>query len=173
LSIASSADLSKSNLLSQSYANVYNLINTRTNVLDPLNATGNRKFVYRREPDVNDRGFKGYPFVIVHPVRIRTETKVLSGAKAVVRWDLIVEVRSSDYSTSKGAKAGEGAEHLDSISDDIMKTLNDTGNRTTLRSYGMSDLVIDESPVGVEISENEKVFSREFMVVFRKLVAIS
>ena len=58
MSVPESVAITKSNIFTQVFANIFNLINTRGNVPDPNDSSGNRKFVYsHREPNYQSRNF--------------------------------------------------------------------------------------------------------------------
>ncbi len=169
--MATSAALSTSNLFMQSFWNIFNLINTRSNVVDPLDASGlKRKFVYSREPDVGGRGFAGYPYVLVHPATLaKGESKSGDGKKANIDADILVEVRTSETFNEEGTFSdpnGSNFTMLDTISDDVIQTLNSASNRNTLRANKIGFVDIEDRGQDFIDLKGERIYIRELGVTF-------
>ena len=167
--MATSAVLDYTNLYTQSFWNVFNLLNTRTNVIDPLDASGSRKLVYSREPDLG-RNFAGYPIIIVMPAKLkRSARKTLNDKNADVDGTITVEVRSSDVFFTKETASdphGKGLTFLDQLSDDVLETLNSASNRNTLRNNNIGFVKVEEAGSDTIDMEGEVVYRREFLVQF-------
>ena len=170
--VVTSDSILKSNLLTQAYWNVYNLVNTRSNVADPNpdGASGKRKFVYSREPKTSALSFKGYPFVIIHPAKTNFSRRNLARTFAQVDWEMIVEVRSADTFRSEDVATdpqGAGLSWLDGISDDVLEAFNSRTNKNTLETYGMYFVSPEVGSVDTIETENEVVYVREIRLGFR------
>lgn len=166
--IASSTNVTKDILLSQSYANIWNLLNDKDNVPDPVNKV-DRTIVYRRFPDVKGIDFQGYPFFTINPATADFENYNVDGLSADVGWTIMIEVFCSDRTPNNN---GRGAEWCDELSERILLTLNDGTNRTTLRNYGMANVVPDVSNMAVEDIHQERVFVRTITLRFDKRLTI-
>jgi len=156
-------------LYSEAWQNVYDLINNRSNVVDPLSSTSAefRKFVYTREPDVKSSDFAGYPYVIVRNAAKDEEEqkgKTLDGKSKFLMWEVEVVVVTSDR--GEGERDGQGATQLDTISNDVDQTLNDATNRQTLRDNGLYHVKVTGSRGFPEPRENELTFRRTFVILF-------
>lgn len=170
ISIGSSAAVTKASLIRQVYANVYNLLNDRTNVPDPLDSNGSRKFIYFKPPNPHSDTFPGYPYIVMELPRLNMDMMGLDQSNSDVMWDFEIEVRSSDYIRGHH---GDGAAYCGLIMDDILKTINDTTNKKLLRNYGMEDS--DELPevddIDVIGDAADRVFIMRLSVPFsRRLV---
>jgi len=169
--MASSAALSNSNLYTQGFWNHFNLLNNRSNVVDPVDASGNRKFVYADEPDPLASGFDGYPLVVVNPVSLSNgERRTLDSRKREVKGELSVEVWSSTrYPNKRTADhpLAVALTHLNDISDDIIQALGDVTNKQSLRDNGIKDVMIEDRGIdnGADRDGN-KLFIREFNVTW-------
>ncbi len=166
--IADSTTIEKSNLYSQAYANIYNLINTRTSVTDPIDSTGSRKFIYGRDPRVQGRGFKGYPFVIVNHVDVPFDNPSFNRKIKDTEFRITIEVWSSDDIVGR---QDMGAQYLDSISDDVAETLN--SNESTLAGYGLHNMRIESSPADTIEVVNNFIFTRTFTISFENRMLLS
>jgi len=161
-----------SNIVSQSWQNIYDLINTRTNVVDPLDSLGNRKMVYSREPSQKGRDFTSYPYVIVHPVTADFVNRSLDSNKANVEWEIELEVHSSDNMLHKD-HSGKGNAYANQLSDDVIQTLNDSTNRITLRGFGMSTIQPNLVSTDVVNIKGDIIFVRRFVIPFKKRLSLS
>src|SRR3990167_10199796 len=144
MAIPTSTAINYSNLFTQSHANVFNLLNNRSNVPDPIDSLGTRKFVYVREPRNLAVSFDGFPVVIVHSAEMTQENLTVDSTKSTIEFSITVSIWAKDAESPKTGTAS-GAERMDTITDNVMKTLNNKANRTTLRNYGLKDLNINSA----------------------------
>lgn len=129
------ANITNTTLISQPRENIFRLLNDRTNVPDPIDDSGKRKFVYTREPNHKERSFAGYPYVIVRDPTLRQDAHSVSRATAQVEWEQEVEIQSSDV-MSNSTHTGRGLEYLNDIVDDIVTFFGSAAGRKTLRQKG-------------------------------------
>lgn len=162
-----------SNLFSEARNNIVSLISNISNVPDPvISASEFRKWIYAREPDIKATDFNGYPFIIIHPIDFSTGEKgSVDGKSKPASWDIEIEIVTSDRGW--GRKDGQGSTHMDTISNNIVKTLLNESNRKTLRSYGMFFAKPITSPVTVDGLANELVFRRSIMLSFGTRMQVS
>lgn len=160
------------NIVSQSWQNIKDTIDDRSNVVDPIDSAGNRKLVYTREPDNKARNFAGFPYIIIYPVTATFNTRSVSGTIANVDWEIEIEVHSSDNMKHKDY-SGQGRQYADQIADDIIQTLNDSSNRITLRNFGMAFVNPALADADIDIIGDETVFVRRFVIPFNKRLTVS
>ena len=167
-----SGNIDYTKIISQSYENIKNLLDNRTNVADPADPTGDKKFVYTREPDQKALGFAGYPYIIVPmPAADHVPPKSLDGRKRQVEWEIKIEVHCSDRGGAEGSS--KGAEHLREIADDIIQILSDKTNRNTLRGYGMANIMPNFEPLDPTPIHKELVFMGRMIIPFSKYMTVS
>ncbi len=163
--IANSGNLTASTIVRQSFANFYNLINARSNVTDPADSTGERKFVYQRMPDLKGRNFDGYPFIIVSRSRPNKSPGTADLTKSFMAFNFLVGV----YVRDKGGTSNNesvGANTCDEITDSVRSTLDSVTNRKTLINYGMRNIEYDIDTDEDEDMEGQLVYISEFDVRF-------
>ena len=163
------------NLFSESRNNVVALL-TSANVPDPTNSSaGNRKWIYSREPDIKATDFKGYPIIIVYPASVDFEEEKGKGSLDMKSkptfWDIEIEVVTSDR--GYGNNDGKGLTYIDSISNDVVKTLNNKTNRITLSNNSMKFTNPSTTSVNIEDFHQERVYRRSIMVSFESRIRIS
>lgn len=167
------AQVTKSNLFSQSRSNIVTLIDDTSKVADP-NATSSehRKFVYSREPDVKSSNFAGYPYIIINPADVDIDEKgSLDGKSKVVNWIIEIEIVASDR--GYGKKDGQGLSNIDSITDDIFETLLNMTNRISLSDDSMKFSRPETTAVNTEVIADELVYRRSIIAPFKSRISVS
>lgn len=172
MAVPTSATIDYSNVFSQSHASVFNLLNDRDNVADPLDVNGTRKLVYVREPQQMGRGFSNYPIIVVPPVDVNSVNHSVSGTKSTVTYSIVVRVYSIDARFPATSQAS-GASQLDTLSNSVFQTLNNESNRATLRKRGLKNLSINSSPSDYDELEEQMVFVREFEISFSQVLKVT
>ncbi len=162
------------NVFSESRNNIKDLIDTRSNVSDPISSsTEFRKFVYSRFPDVKSSEFKGYPFIVIQGSNPTTQSEgaSLDMKSKFIEFTVEIEVYSSDR--GYGNKDGKGLEYMDAICDDVFQTLNNKTNRKTLQSNGLYFANLSSTSVQVQDIHNERVYYRSFILTLKNRMRIS
>ena len=136
--ILESARINATNIQNQSFANLYNLINNRSNVPDPADSSGVRKFVHVRMPR-RGRNFPGFPFIVISRTRSTKGMSTASLTKSLMSYDFTITVYAQDKDSDSEANAN-GAELNNDITQDIMKTLNNSTNRKSLINNRMANM---------------------------------
>lgn len=170
MTIGSSGTINSTNIASKSYANLYNLINNRTNVPDPNDSTGLRKFVYQRIPKIESREFKGYPFIVVRRSSPNKTGDTANKGKGIYELNFMITVYTQD-NTSDSSGNPSGASMCEDISDDIIKTLDSPTNQLTFVGYNMGRLRYTmTSEEGIDFEGNFTIYSSEFKITFENAI---
>jgi len=162
------------NIFSETRTNVYDLLNSRTNVPDPVSSTSqHRKFVYSRFPDVKATSFGGYPFIVVRGADQETEQEgaSLDNKSKFVNFTVDIEVYASDR--GYGKEDGKGLSHADTISNAIFKTLNNKTNQNTLQANALSFANLTSTNIQEQDFHNERVYFRSFIFNLRTKMQVT
>ncbi len=168
------AQVTYTNLFSESRNNVVSLISNSSNVTDPVTTASEfRKWIYSREPDVKASDFSGYPFIIIHPTDFDTDEEkgTVDGVSKLVFWDIEVEIVTSDR--GYGESDGQGLTYMDAISNNIVQTLLNITNRNTLSGQSMKFVRPTTTAVITDIIDNELVYRRSIMFSFKSRIQVS
>jgi len=143
--VATSVVITKDNLFTQLHANIFNLLNNRTNVPDPArpNDTGTtrtRKFVYVREPNWSASNFAGFPALVVSDPKHSQNNKTADSSKAFQTDEFLLTIYAQDKTSDSDGDASAGQQIRD-ITTDIVNTIND--NYFTLRNNGLRNSIFD------------------------------
>lgn len=162
MSIPSSVRITKDNIFTQTFANVYNTI--KDNITDPNDSSGVRKFVYsHRAPHYEARNFAGFPHIIVEGNE-PTQSNSTANWKKSLFDDVINIVILSQDKEADGEGNPSGADTLSTISDELIKILNE--NRMTLRNNGLRNMdFAGITFIPVEI-RGKMTFRRDFPLIF-------
>ena len=169
--MGTSAIVTKDNLFSQSFTNLFNFLNDRDNIPDPIGNT-NRTFVYTSNPH-KGRDFKGHPFIFIEPadIDIPIEGKSIDNKNANNTTDFTIEIRSSNRMT--GSHSGKGKEYLDSISNSLYSAINSVSNQLVLRTYFMNNPSLVTEDTGKITIDGESIYFRRFRLTFETRMAVS
>lgn len=157
--------ITKDNLFVQVHANIYNLLNNRSNVPDPADSTGERKFVYTREPNSESRNFAGYPYIVVPYPEFSQGNKTADGTKAFQDDSFEIIVMTQDK-TSDSQGNQSGARQLADIKTNLLKTLNNKTNAQTLRNNGLRNRTIPSATFDWGEEDGKQIFRTEFNLRF-------
>lgn len=142
-------------VMSSPHSNIFSIINTRSNILDPRrkNGSSDRKFVYDLDPFHKGINFGDFPYIIVQfPVK-KVGNYSINGKVAWVNWVQEILVRTS-YSSSANNNQGTGITDMQEICDDLEQTFNSLTIKQTL-----SDLNIKK--VRLEMLNYEPAITRD------------
>lgn len=169
MTISSSGSITYEKIYSQSHANLFNLINARSNVPDPADSDGLRKFIYVREPRIGGN-FAGFPIIIIPSFSVSQSNSSADASRALLTYDIDIRVWSQDKDSDSSGNPS-GAEQLNLISDNIIKTIN--ANRDTLRNYGMSNFGLSDSDFDYDEFEGKSIYIREFTLTFSSRLQVA
>lgn len=164
------------NLLSQAWENVYDIVNNKTYVSDPTTSSVEfRKWVYSRFPDVKSSDFKGYPFIVVHPADIEFQDNgnSLDNKSKLIEWTVDIDVYASDRAYNNRGQDGKGRDYVTAISDDLVQTFNSIAVRNILQANNIKFAKINSTGNDVDDLNNERVYVQSFTLSFRSKIQVS
>ena len=161
-----------SNVFSQTWQNIYDILNSTSNVADPLKISG-RKFVYTREPDVKNINFGTFPYIIVHPTGVQKPAiKKLDMKGAKRGFSCEIEVVACDR--GNGPADAQGNATCNALSDTVMQVLQDVTIRKALQANGLFNITVDAFGFVPEDAFSTKVYRRSILLtgdMFQKVSA--
>jgi len=163
MAIGSTKRVTASTIASQSYANLYNLINNRSNIPLPSGLPTDHKFVHTREPRIG-RNFRGFPFIVLQRVKPTKGNSTLSLTKSFMSFDFMLRVVTKDEN-SDAIGIPVGINQNEQITDNVIKTLNNDANRKSLINNLMGRIEYDIDTDEEEFF-GEEVFISEFDIRF-------
>ena len=164
------ASITKSTLFSNAWANLYSIVNSRSNIRDPADGNGTRKFVYARIPNVKGSNID-FPFIVLNQPKILTQTRPSTNMqRKFLSYVCELEVYTCDSlsgSASLGFPNGKAQSWLNQISDDIYKTFNSLSVRQTLKDARIENVNLQTNDMGVDTDLKDNiVFIGKFTLSF-------
>jgi hypothetical protein len=142
--------INNTNLFSESYTAIKNFLEGISG-LD----TKNRfkvNWIHTSMPRINDKGFSGYPFIIIQIDN--GEDKKSFGSTSQKNFSALITIYSKD------------ATNLDTISDKIYSNLKD---ETKLTEFSVNNL--ESSPISFDLDmKGEKILNRAMNILFKKRI---
>lgn len=168
MTINTSVAITKDNYFTQVHANIFNLLNNRSNVPDPADSTGNRKFVHTREPNYMSANFDrnaGFPFIVVPDPETSQDKKNADGTKAFQEESFEIIVMTQDKSSDETGDP-TGAQQMRDIKTNIKKALDNKTNSQTLRNNGLRNKTYPSITQEWGEVDGKKMFRTEFNLRF-------
>jgi len=159
--------IDKSNLYTEAWNNIYNIVNNRTYINDPSNSSGSRKFVYARQPQIKSVNFNQFPYIIVNQPTLIQSRDSINQQRKRIKYTINLEIHTSDQ-TSDGTpnQPGNGQKWLNSISDDMQRTFNLDTVKQSLRALGVQNIKLDSTDSDLDMINDHLVFTRTFTLTF-------
>jgi len=161
----SSAEVDYTNFLRQTQGNLYNILNSRSNVVDPKRSSSSRNFVYKHRPRKASISSDGYPYVWIKGGSKEETWKSHDGKKKgfIVTFPIIIHSTDDDLNRND-----TGSLDNDQIAEDIENTLDSRKAMTELENYGYYDIDIMVGDLN-EAEEMSKVVYERIITVTMKL----
>jgi hypothetical protein len=159
-----------SNILSQAWENIYDIVNNKSYVADPTTSSAEfRKWVYSRFPDVKANDFKGYPFIVIHPANVEflDNANSLDNVSKMIEWSVDIDIYASDRQYNGRGLDGNGRAYVTAISDDIIQTFNTIAVRNTLKANNIQFAKVNSTGNDVDDLNNERIYVQSFTLTFR------
>jgi hypothetical protein len=166
--------VSYSNIVSQPWQLLYDLLNTRSIVADPAAGSAEqRKWVYTRSPDVAKLEFSDFPFFFIRNVggNFSSGSQRANGNARRVVWNAPIEVWTCDRGFNN--RAGRGAADNDTIANSIAVALNSLVNRKTLSDAGLKHVNVEVLPAVPTTYAETLVYKRTILVSFENHLKVS
>ena len=122
------------------FDNVYEILNTRANIADPRDPSGERKFVYDSDPLTQNISFNFLPYIFIDSTTSPEGVEQsANGTKRYETWEHEIVVRTARQG-SGNQNPEAGRTDMNTIVNAIRKTFNVASNRSTLSAYNMRNV---------------------------------
>jgi len=153
--------VSSDNLYSESWTVFRDWL--KDNLTDPVTGSlsSTRKWIYNVMPEIKDRNFAQYPFIVVGDSSIGDEAMSFGIGKQELTFSfpITIYVRKADNKYD--------ANQLDTISDELRYKLK---KNTDLEVLGLRNPIIEDSPKDEIVIASEKIISRTFGITFKNVL---
>lgn len=158
-------------LESYAYSNVFDLINTRTNITDPHDPENKklRTFVYDSDPFEQAIDFNLVPYIVLTlPTIEYTDGKMgksLDTEHKRISWKQMIIVRTTRHGSSNSA-ADVGRTDMLNICDDLHETFNSASRRDDNASMSMSNFNITKTSTDTVVLNGAEYYESEFELTY-------
>ena len=164
------AAISKTTLFSNAWSSIYSIVNSRSNIRDPSDSNGTRKFVYARIPNIKGNNID-FPFIVLNQPKIISQSKPsLNMKRKMITYACEIEIYTCDSlsgSASLGIPNGKAQQWLNQISDDVYKTFNDLTVRKTLQDARIENVNLTTNDMSIDTDMKDNiVFIGNFTLSF-------
>jgi hypothetical protein len=165
--------VTRTNIFSVPFDNLFTVLNNRSNIADPRDATGTRKFVYDAEPFVKAIDFSAFPYIVLKQPILSMDQASADSRHKWLRYRHQLLIRTAKLG-SGGSRSDAGHADMQVIIDDVLETFNSVMVLSGLRSQGMFHLkaeVVAYDDIGTESQQAIYESTIEITYDFRQLVS--
>jgi len=160
-------------LVSQPFLNIFSIIDTRTNISDPRDSTGGRKFVYDSDPYIKGLDFGDFPYIVVKMPIIEKSAPTTDGKHKNILWTQNIIIRTVRKGSSGGGKVDTGRTDMLTIEDDLNETFMNATIKQDLHNNGYKKINLDKINADTDNISQEDVYESEYVLTYQQRMRIS
>jgi hypothetical protein len=164
-------DISKSNLESVPYANIFSIIDNRTNISDPRGHT-DRTFVYDIDPLMKGIGFSGLPYIILELPTLEFTHESTNRYYAFANWKQNITIRTARDGAAN-TRTDVGRTDIFAIGDDLQETLNSPTILSSLRTVGIQHIKIIKASTDLIVVDNKMMYESKYVLSYKFRVQVA
>ena len=170
--------ISSTNIESAAYANVFSVIDNRTNIVDPrqkgfTNATTQKRpFVYDYDPFMRSINHKDMPYNILLLPNPEYSKFSADGKTKFVTWKQTIIVRTTRAGASN-QDTDIGRNDMLDICDDLQETFNSKSIRQTFLGNNMYEMNLVKSDSTFDVIENVEIYESTFELTYMVRLVVS
>lgn len=151
------------------YDNIYELINTRSNIPDPRNRPSSQTLVYKYDPlDSVNAQINGmaFPHIVLSPVQgLVASQESTRGSTKRYTWTQSIIVRSLRFGAS-GSNPETGMNDLNSLSDSITSYFNSAAGKNALSDLKIRNIKLTKVSSTPNMYDALEYYETEFQLTY-------
>ena len=151
------------------YDNIYELINTRSNIPDPRNRPSSQKLIYKYDPldSVNAQIVNiGFPHVVLSPVQgLVPSQESTRGSTKRYAWTQAILVRSLRFGAS-GSNPETGMNDLNDLSDSFTEYFNSAAGKNELSDLKIKNVKLTKVSSTPNMYDAIEYYETEFQLTY-------
>jgi hypothetical protein len=160
------AIVTKTNIHTAAFSNIYDTLNNRYYVQDPRTGTANtRVFLHDADPLHKSIGFTGLPYIVVGMPTVEYSNESLDSLHKFVKWKQELIIRTARDGAS-GSQADVGRTDMNNILDQIHTTFNSSNVKTNLSNWNMKKVKAETVDSDTLIVDEKYVFESKVDVSY-------
>ena len=165
--------ITKDNLYSQPSINIFTILDTRANIADPRDGTGARKFVYDSDPFQKAFDFAGMPYIICEDgILALPEDKSANAKVQNLNWLQKITIRTVKGGSSD-TRTDAGITDMRTIMNSLIKTINTTSIKGTLRGYNQFNVEINITNTTPTTINQRVLYETTAEIIYSTRIAVS
>ena len=170
--------ISKTNIESAAYVNLYAIIDNRSNIVDPRRksmtsaTTQKRKFVYDSDPFMQSLNYSDMPYIILELPSLEYSAISTDGKYKDITWSQRIIVRTAREGASTVAIDSGRTDMLD-ICDDLQETFNKDSIKNTQGGNNIHKLNLTKVSTSSYVIDNVEIYESSFELKYYTRLQVS
>lgn len=164
--------ITSSTTFSWPYELILSIVDTRSNIADPRDVTGARKFVYTSDPFNKAFDFGEFPYLYLEFPVLDQVNNSADSKHHWMNYTLRLFVRTIKDG-SGNSRADAGVTDMKSIVDDVVETFNNSNVKAQVRGANMANLMCDIISSDTIVANQQDIFETEFEITFNFRMQVS
>lgn len=170
--------ISRTNIESAAYDNIYAVIDSRSNIVDPLrkgmthSTSQKRKFVYDKDPFMHAINFDDMPYIVLEFPTLEYSAISADGKYKDIMWRQRIIVRTKQETSSK-VDTDRGRTDMFEICDDLNETFNKDSIKNTQGGYNIHKINLTKVNTSTDVVNNVEIYEAEYSLEYYTRVQVS
>jgi len=165
--------IEKSNIESNAYSNIFDIMNNRSNIADPRGSSASgRAFILDADPLVKALDFSGYPYIVLELPTLEYSREGVSGTKKFITWTHKITVRTA-RDGSAGNVVNTGRTDILAIGDDLNETFNKLDVKSELAELNIREVKLSKSTTDVFTISQKTVYEATYELEYQIRLLVS
>ena len=160
------SDITYQTIESNSYSNVFTLLNTRSNIADPR-GSADRTFIYDADPLQKGMSFGLFPYIVLELPEIEYSNISMDGQYKFITWKHKIVVRTSRTGSSNANNPDLGRLDMFAITDDLQTMFNSASVKLTLRQWGMEKAYLKKIGTDVVVIDQKMLYEATYELTYK------
>lgn len=166
------AVLDRTNQFSAPFDNIFSVLDNRTNIADPRDGTGARKFVYDSEPFYKAVDFSSFPHIYLKSPKLTKTNISADGKHKNLNYTQTVFIRSVKNGSGPN-RADAGHADMQAIVNDTLETFDNETIKQSLRVLNMHSLNAEITDSDDGVVSQRPIFETEIELTYYVRLEVS
>ena len=159
------SDVAYNKIETNAYNNVFEIMNTRSNIADPRNRPTTVAFVYTFDPLMKGLGFSGLPYMILELPTIESSRESVDSKFHFVKWKHKITIRTA-RDGSGNSRVDVGVSDIQAIGDALFTTFWSHQVKQQLRYLGQQMVEIRKTGNDLITLDQKMIFEAVYELTY-------
>jgi len=169
--------ISTTNIESQSWQNIFDTMDNRSNIADPRDTQGlkTRIFIYDSDPFEKSLNFDDMPYIILKlpKVEYQEEMQSTDGKVKFITWTQEIVVRTVREGSSGGGTEDQGRTDIFAIGDDLQETFNKSSVREGLAANNVKKINLTKIDADTTLINQRDIYEASYELTYQTRMTVS